>query len=96
MKKLLLLLCFLAATAQAGTVIVPAPIIIGRNCTMKFGERVMVNLSSITVFKYYDDTEDYRWYRNKTVLFTGDRSVQITDGNNLAAIEARLKECDKP
>ena len=95
MKKLLLLLSFLIGTAQAGTVIVPVPAPTGKTCLIKFGDRVIVNLASITVVRVYPSDEGYRPWRNNTVLFTGDRDVQTVQGNALAAIEARVKECEK-
>lgn len=95
MKKLFILLTFLCSAAQAGTVIVPVPTPVGKMCIIKFGDRVMVNLAAITVARYYDANTGPRYWRNQTVLFTGDRDVQNIEGNALAAIEARVKECEK-
>jgi hypothetical protein len=93
MKKLLLLIAFLVGAAHAGTVIVPVPTPVGKICMIKFGDRVMVNLSAITVVRYYD--KSVRFAPDKTMLFAGDRDVQTVEGNALAAIEARVKECEK-
>ena len=93
MKKLLLLLCFVSA-AHAGTVIAPVPIPFGKPCLIKFGDDVMVNLSAITLFRYYPKGS-WGAYEGKTVLFVGDRSAQLVVGNAIPAIEARLKECEK-
>lgn len=98
MKRFLSLLFLLVTTAQAATYYVPAPYPSqGKPCIIRFGDAVMVNLSAITVYRFYEKNSDVfpSDWKGNTVLFVGGNSVQKVQGNALQIIEKRIEECNK-